>query len=72
MSSGHDLYKAAVAMHREGVRPHEIAVRLVERAREQGIICIVHRDSPPKFELIVDGTEQVIEFDGVSWRTTRP
>jgi hypothetical protein len=72
MSSGQDLYMAAVAMQGEGVTPHEVAVRLVERAREQGIICIVHRDSPPKLELIVDGAEQVIEFDGASWRTTRP
>jgi hypothetical protein len=72
MNLGHDLYTAAVAMHHEGVTPHEIAVRLVERAREQGIICIIHRDSPPKLEMMLDGAEHVIEFDGASWRTTRP
>ena len=59
MSVGYDLYRAALSMHAAGVMPHETAVRLVERAREQGITCIVHRDSPPKLELLFEGRECV-------------
>jgi len=72
MSLGHELYRAAVAMHQEGVTPHEVAVRLVERAREHGVVCIVHRDSPPKLEMVLDGAEHVLQFDGARWRYDAP
>ena len=55
-------------MHDAGLTPHEIAVRLVERAREHGITCIVHRDSPPKLELVFEEAEHMLQFDGASWR----